>query len=72
MPSSFVTRLTFLASSRPEAQEGLERLTARYGDDPTMAAFVDQVSAQVNKVKGTLQAPTPGQADAGRGSQGGK
>jgi NAD+ kinase len=32
MPSSFVTRLTFLASSRPEAQEGLERLTARYGD----------------------------------------
>jgi 2',3'-cyclic-nucleotide 2'-phosphodiesterase (5'-nucleotidase family) len=50
----------------------LHFLTARYGDDPTMAAFVDQVSAQVNKVKGTLQAPTPGQADASRGSQGGK
>jgi 2',3'-cyclic-nucleotide 2'-phosphodiesterase (5'-nucleotidase family) len=32
-------------------------LTARYGDDPTMAAFVDQVSAQVNKAKGELQAP---------------
>jgi 2',3'-cyclic-nucleotide 2'-phosphodiesterase (5'-nucleotidase family) len=52
-------------------------LTARYGDDPKMAAFVDQVSAQVNKVKGTLQAPPPpgqqGQTDVSRsGSQGGK
>src|SRR5689334_12048988 len=32
MPDAFVTRLTFLASNRPEAQEGLERLRARYGD----------------------------------------
>jgi NAD+ kinase len=32
MPETFVTRLTFLASNRPEAQEGLEKLKARYGD----------------------------------------
>ena len=32
MPNAFVTRLTFLASNRPDAQEGLERLRARYGD----------------------------------------
>jgi NAD+ kinase len=32
MSDTFVTRLTFLASSRPEAQEGLARLRARYGD----------------------------------------
>jgi NAD+ kinase len=28
----FVTRLTFMASSRPEAQEAREKLAARYGD----------------------------------------
>ena len=28
----FVTRLTFVASSRPEAQESRDRLAARYGD----------------------------------------
>src|SRR4051812_26178064 len=33
MPNKpFVTRLTFVASSRPEAQEGKERLAKRYGD----------------------------------------
>lgn len=31
-PEPFVTRLTFLASDRPEAQEARERLAARYGD----------------------------------------
>jgi NAD+ kinase len=31
-PEPFVTRLTFLASDRPEAQEGRERLAQRYGD----------------------------------------
>ncbi|MBL8770274.1 MAG: NAD kinase [Phenylobacterium sp.] len=30
--SSFVTRLTFVASTRPEAQESRDRLAARYGD----------------------------------------
>ena len=30
--ATFVTKLTFLASSRPEAQEAKERLAARYGD----------------------------------------
>jgi 2',3'-cyclic-nucleotide 2'-phosphodiesterase (5'-nucleotidase family) len=51
----------------------LHFLTARYGDDPAMTAFVDQVSAQVNKVKGTLQAPAAGQTDVSRGgTQGGK
>lgn len=29
---SFVTRLTFVASSRPEAQEARDKLAARYGD----------------------------------------
>lgn len=32
MKKPFVTRLTFMASNRPEAQEGLQRLVARYGD----------------------------------------
>ncbi|HET6971608.1 MAG TPA: NAD(+)/NADH kinase, partial [Phenylobacterium sp.] len=32
MKKPFVTRLTFMASSRPEAQEGREKLIARYGD----------------------------------------
>src|SRR5262249_1587200 len=32
MPNTFVTRLTFMASNRPEAQEGRERLIARYGE----------------------------------------
>lgn len=32
MNKPFVTRLTFMASSRPEAQEGKEKLVARYGD----------------------------------------
>jgi len=33
MPAKpFVTRLTFVASSRPEAQEARDRLAARYGD----------------------------------------
>jgi NAD+ kinase len=32
MKKSFVTRLTFVASNRPEAQEARERLVARYGD----------------------------------------
>jgi NAD+ kinase len=31
-PQPFVTRLSFKASDRPEAQEAKERLTARYGD----------------------------------------
>ncbi|HWU79434.1 MAG TPA: NAD(+)/NADH kinase, partial [Caulobacter sp.] len=31
-PQPFVTRLSFKASDRPEAQEARERLTARYGD----------------------------------------
>jgi NAD+ kinase len=31
-PDSFVTRLTFMASSRPEAQEARTRLAGRYGD----------------------------------------
>jgi hypothetical protein len=31
-PLPFVTRLTFKASDRPEAQEAMERLRARYGD----------------------------------------
>jgi NAD+ kinase len=31
-PDSVVTRLTFTASNRPEAQEARERLAARYGD----------------------------------------
>ena len=31
-PLPFVTRLAFKASDRPEAQEALERLRARYGD----------------------------------------
>ncbi|MGC4107187.1 MAG: NAD kinase [Thermomicrobiales bacterium] len=31
-PEPFVTRLAFLASDRPEAQEARERLAARYGD----------------------------------------
>lgn len=31
-PEPFVTRLAFLASDRPEAQEARERLVARYGD----------------------------------------
>lgn len=31
-PEAFVTRLTFLASDRPEAQEARERLAERYGD----------------------------------------
>jgi NAD+ kinase len=30
--SAFVTRLTFVASSRPEAQEARDKLVARYGD----------------------------------------
>ena len=30
--SAFVTRLTFVASTRPEAQESRDRLAARYGD----------------------------------------
>lgn len=30
--SAFVTRLAFLASNRPEAQEAREKLAARYGD----------------------------------------
>jgi NAD+ kinase len=30
--STFVTRVTFVASTRPEAQESRERLAARYGD----------------------------------------
>jgi NAD+ kinase len=30
--STFVTRLTFVASTRPEAQESRDRLAARYGD----------------------------------------
>jgi NAD+ kinase len=30
--SAFVTRLTFVASSRPEAQEARENLVSRYGD----------------------------------------
>ena len=32
MAHTFMTNVTFLASNRPEAQEGLERLVARYGD----------------------------------------
>jgi len=32
MKKSFVTRLTFVASNRPEAQEAREKLVARYGD----------------------------------------
>ena len=32
MSNPFVTRLTFLASNRPEAQDGLEKLRSRYGD----------------------------------------
>jgi NAD+ kinase len=32
MKKPFVTRLTFMASSRPEAQEGRDKLIARYGD----------------------------------------
>src|SRR5436190_853791 len=32
MSNPFVTRLTFLASSRPEAQDGLGKLRSRYGD----------------------------------------
>jgi NAD+ kinase len=32
MKKPFVTRLTFMASSRPEAQEGRDKLVARYGD----------------------------------------
>jgi NAD+ kinase len=32
MPNSFVTRLTFMASNRPEALEGRDRLAAKYGD----------------------------------------
>ncbi len=31
-PEPFVTRLAFLASDRPEAQEARDRLAARYGD----------------------------------------
>jgi NAD+ kinase len=31
-PEPFVTRLTFVASDRPEAQEARERLAERYGD----------------------------------------
>ena len=31
-PLPFVTRLTFKASDRPEAQEARERLAVRYGD----------------------------------------
>lgn len=36
-------------------------MTAAYHDDPAMAAFVDEVTAKVNKAKGTLQAPAEGQ-----------
>ena len=32
MPNLFVTRLTFVASSRPEALEARDKLAARYGD----------------------------------------
>lgn len=32
MAKAFVTRLTFVASSRPEAQEARDQLVARYGD----------------------------------------
>lgn len=32
MKKPFVTRLTFVASSRPEAEEARDRLAARYGD----------------------------------------
>jgi NAD+ kinase len=32
MKKPFVTRLTFMASNRPEAQEGRDKLVARYGD----------------------------------------
>jgi NAD+ kinase len=32
MRKAFVTRLTFVASSRPEAQEARDQLVARYGD----------------------------------------
>ncbi|MDZ4370442.1 MAG: NAD kinase [Phenylobacterium sp.] len=32
MKNLFVTRLTFVASSRPEAQEARDKLAARYGD----------------------------------------
>ncbi|WP_374576231.1 NAD kinase [Phenylobacterium sp.] len=39
-PEPFVTRLAFVASERPEAQEARERLAARYGD-------VDEDRAQV-------------------------
>ncbi len=39
-PEPFVTRLAFLASDRPEAQEGREQLSARYGG-------VDVADAQV-------------------------
>ena len=32
MKKPFVTRLTFVASNRPEAQDARERLAARYSD----------------------------------------
>jgi NAD+ kinase len=38
--ASFVTRLTFVASTRPEAQESRDRLAARYGDAGLDAAQV--------------------------------
>lgn len=42
MPNLFVTRLTFVASSRPEAQEARDKLAARYGD-----AGIDQAQVIV-------------------------
>ncbi|MDB5457688.1 MAG: inorganic polyphosphate/ATP-NAD kinase [Caulobacter sp.] len=39
-PEPFVTRLTFVASDRPEAEEAKARLAARYGDAGPAAAQV--------------------------------
>ncbi len=39
-PEPFVTRLAFVASERPEAQEARDRLSARYGDLPEDKAQV--------------------------------
>ena len=47
---SFVTRLTFVASSRPEALEAREKLAARYGDHGVDDAqvIVDKVGTFLN------------------------
>mgnify|MGYP006951205570 CR=1 FL=1 len=50
-PLPFVTRLTFKASDRPEAQEAMERLRGRYGDVGDESAQV--IVARLDRVATT-------------------